>query len=67
MTENTKIQMLKTKAYSMINKLNCLNCGKPDDTTKVSTKKLEPEQVIPPPKNCVDSTYKCSNWCSRSQ
>ena len=40
MTENTKIQMFKTKVYAMINKLNCLNCGKPDDTTKVSTKKL---------------------------
>ena len=40
MTENTKIQMFKTKVYTMINKLNCLNCGKPDNSTKVSTKKL---------------------------
>ena len=71
MTENTKIQMFKTKVYAMINKLNCLNCGKSDNTTKVSTKwccrKEEPEQVITPHKNHVDSTYKCWNWCSRSQ
>ena len=77
MAENTKIQMFKTKVYAMINKLNCLNCGKPDNTTKVSTKKLlcskwrcekeEPEQVITPHKNHADSTYKCWNWCSRSQ
>ena len=95
MAENTKIQMFKTKVYAMINKLNCLNCGKSDNTTKVSTKKLlcskwccqeqssqyvkfcvacpyfkkkeEPEQVITPHKNCVDSTYKCCNWCSKSQ
>ena len=32
--------MFKTKVYAMINKLNCLNCGKPDNTTKVSTNKL---------------------------
>ena len=76
MTENTKIQMFKTKVYAMINKLNCLNCGKPDNTTKVSTNKLlcskwccleQSSQVITPHKNCVDSTYKCCNWCSKSQ
>ena len=92
MTENTKIQMFKTKVYAMINKLNCLNCGKSDNTTKVSTKKLlcskwccqkeettrervikskqgfdETGQVISPHKNHVDCTYKCWNWCSRSQ
>ena len=67
MTENTKIQMFKTKVYAMINKLICLNCGKSDNTTKVSTKKLETEQVISPHKNHVDCTYKCWNWCPRSQ
>ena len=40
MAGNTKIQMFKTKVYAMINKLNCLNCGKPDNTSKVSTNKL---------------------------
>ena len=40
MVENTKIQMFKTKVYTMINKLNCLNCGKNDNTSKVSTNKL---------------------------
>ena len=102
MTENTKIQMFKTKVYAMINKLNCLNCGKSDNTTKVSTKKLlcskwccqeqssqyvkycfscpcckkkgdgsgssiDKIEVIYPHRNCVDSTYKCCNWCSKSQ
>ena len=69
MVENTKIQMFKTKVYTMINKLNCLNCGKNDNTTRVSDNKLlcskwccrkeEPEQVITP--------YKCCNWCSKSK
>ena len=86
MTENTKIQMFKTKVYAMLNKLNCLYCGKSDNTTKVSNKWCcqkeettrervikskqgfdEPEQVISPHKNHVDYTYKCWNWCSRSQ
>ena len=40
MTENTKIQMFKTKVVAMINKLNCVKCCKPDNTSKVSTNKL---------------------------
>ena len=115
MVENTKIQMFKTKVYAMINKLDCLNCGKSDNTSKVSTHKLlcskwccqeQSSQYgkycfscpyskkkgedggaaignslakieviqIPnkscqdqPHRNCVDSTYKCCHWCSKSQ
>ena len=81
MVENTKIQNLKNKILSIINKLNCITCCKTSDNTPKPTsntcifstlycpyckKRDVPIDVIKTiDKNNESCSYKWCHWCKK--